>query len=51
MKSIAWAILLATAVSWAEYREIHCADDQKQANLFGPLIISMFVFFVISLVP
>lgn len=51
MKSIAWAILLATAFSWAEYREIHCSDDMKQGKAFAIAVMILFACFIISLVP
>ncbi len=49
MKSIAWAILLATAFSWAEYREIYGKIEPD--SVYGALIVTLFLGFLASLVP
>ena len=51
MKSIAWAILVSTVFVCAEYREVHGVEPDKIGPVYGPIIVILFVGFLISLVP
>jgi hypothetical protein len=51
VKSIAWAILLATAFAMGEYREVNGDDIGQIGKFYGPLIVFLALFFLMSLVP